>query len=748
MAGVDLSAFGDDNFDAKKWINNAFKTSEAASNKDAFATGLIMKLQLFIQEVNNSLEDLSEQVLQNLPRVIRDGEALSQEATSLQEQMRTVKEDIVNVEKNTAQSMQILINVDTVKSRILSARKALEEADNWTTLSVDIEKIFETGDIHAIAEKLVGMQQSLEILQDVPDYKERALHLENLRNRLEAKISPQLVNSFNIQSTDAALVYAAMFRDINRLPELYQYYHKFHKSQLLVQWKSTVELDSEETVIEWLMNYYDILLSTWHNQVKWITTVFTIVSPIKILSNLVKETLDKLDPPLSFCIDAALKQQSNELLYLINLKQISERFAKSIEAAIQSYDASLLSEDSTHSLVYAIFSPLKPHVAKYHVYEERLLLENLKKIKMNGDDMIDSIHRLGESVSKVIALANEASDRCTEFTYGCLYFRLSSALKTLFSAYISKFNGVVNQLKKNKNETKSKKTLCDDWTIFQNILSVNQISGELYMQIQALDLNLISSQLIAAKKWNYLTEENENINPFQMPPKILLNEPDQKNLKATITKLNQGGDELSLLSEVKQTCRKLCDQTLQSTFNLLFSQIKIYLSELPEMTIWKAEGNALESELPTFSISPLEYITQIGQYLMTVPQHIEPFTMQDNPGLKTVFDVAKFPYATQQAYSEQLADYLLGCIAQGTMEIYLETILEIKELTIHSTKQLATDIDYLCNVLDDLDLKPLDSLQVLLSLLKIPAAEYQSLSEGKPTRLVNAVSSMRNLHKS
>lgn len=39
-----------------------------------------------------------------------------------------------------------------------------------------------------------------------------------------------------------------------------------------------------------------------------------------------------------------------------------------------------------------------------------------------------------------------------------------------------------------------------------------------------------------------------------------------------------------------------------------------------------------------------------------------------------------------------MADYWLGSIARATMQTYCEVILQISELTVHSTKQLATDI--------------------------------------------------------
>ena len=54
---MDFSKFLDDDFDVKDWVNGAFKMQKDVPGKaDAHAATLVMKLQLFIQEVNNAIE--------------------------------------------------------------------------------------------------------------------------------------------------------------------------------------------------------------------------------------------------------------------------------------------------------------------------------------------------------------------------------------------------------------------------------------------------------------------------------------------------------------------------------------------------------------------------------------------------------------------------------------------------------------------------------------------------------------------
>lgn len=63
----------------------------------AFVSSLVMKLQLYVQQVNGTLEETSQSVLSSLPRVLRDTQLLQQEAHSLKEKMEAVKLEIANV---------------------------------------------------------------------------------------------------------------------------------------------------------------------------------------------------------------------------------------------------------------------------------------------------------------------------------------------------------------------------------------------------------------------------------------------------------------------------------------------------------------------------------------------------------------------------------------------------------------------------------------------------------------------------
>ena len=102
---------------------------------------------MFIQEINNSIDETSQQTLQNFPRILREIDVLKQESFMLKEQMKSVRDDLIKVEKNTVNdSMKLLLDLDIMRTNILNVQNALQEADNWSTLTADLESILQTKD--------------------------------------------------------------------------------------------------------------------------------------------------------------------------------------------------------------------------------------------------------------------------------------------------------------------------------------------------------------------------------------------------------------------------------------------------------------------------------------------------------------------------------------------------------------------------------------------------------------------------
>lgn len=767
---MDFSKFLDDDFEVKAWVNGAFQVvqKDAPGKADAHAATLVMKLQLFIQEVNNAIEESSNQALQNMPRVLRDVEALKQEASFLKEQMVLVKEDIRKFEQDTAQSMQVLVEIDQVKSRMQLASEALQEADKWSTLSADIEETFKTQDFAVISSKLTSMQGSLAMLVDTPDYSEKCVHLEALKNRLEALASPQIVATFNSMSMGQAKLFVKVFTEIDRMPQLLAYYYKCHKGQLLTVWQELSQ--SELSLNQQLAEFYDTILSTWHSQLQWTNQVFR--KPYEVVTVLLIQTLGAMVPSMPVSLSSAVERSTPEqrLDVLLELHQTTASFTRSLETAMLPHLAqnNLL---KVSELVSALYEPFKPHQLQYGRLEEEHLLIQISSVSLERGEVMDCVEELSHSVGKLFGLAGAAVDRCVKLTDGLGVWGLLKALKALFTKYVCDFSTTLQSVRRKSKleDTPSSALFQEDWTAFQNSVRIIATCGELLRQCGAFEQQLSNKILGTAGKYlsdSYSPRSLAAIqeagaadrkgaarNPWQEYNYLQRGSLAEYNslMELLYSLKEKGTGTSSLLAEPRAALTRLNQQAVQLAFDSLFLQIKHQLCLVSKMESREAGGfgESYAEDLPTFSLSPQEYITNIGQFIMSLPLHLEPFVTQEDPALELALHAAKLPFPPEQGDDlpelDNTADYWLGSIARATMQTYCDAILLIPELTAHSTKQLATDIDYLSNVMDALGLQPSRTLQQIAALLRAKPHDYRQAAKLLPRRLAATVAALRGL---
>ena len=77
---------------------------------------------------------------------------------------------------------------------------------------------------------------------------------------------------------------------------------------------------------------------------------------------------------------------------------------------------------------------------------------------------------------------------------------------------------------------------------------------------------------------------------------------------------------------------------------------------------------------------------------------------------------------------------------------YQEKVTQVMSISDGGAKQLATDIEYLASVLEDLGLTISSQLKQISQLLKVKGDNYLSASSGVDARLVARIRQMRNIN--
>jgi len=167
---------------------------------------------------------------------------------------------------------------------------------------------------------------------------------------------------------------------------------------------------------------------------------------------------------------------------------------------------------------------------------------------------------------------------------------------------------------------------------------------------------------------------------------------------------------------VKTLINDLCESVHNITLKTVFLPIENYIktietNELFNKTLKTQQNtfNNTNNDLPDYSYAPQEYITQIGQYLLTLPQHLEPLLLKPINTLKMTLELSNSKYNK----NIPCADVLLSLIVDDCCLMLQEYILQICNLNINDSKQLATDIGNAIILINKF------KLSLLLLLLKI-----------------------------
>ncbi|CAD5118778.1 DgyrCDS7456 [Dimorphilus gyrociliatus] len=746
---MDFSKFMEEDFDAKDWVNEAFKNELQGAKKDQHASTLVMKLQMYIQEVNNVLEENCEEALTSLTSVARQMGVVKQEATVLKDHMMEVRSDIEKVERETASSMHQVVYLDMVKKRMLETKSALQQADNWTTLSAEVDNAFESNNLQLIAEKLVGMQTSLDILTDVPDHKERTAKLESLKDRLEASLSTQIVSVFSSQNTgNAAHDLVKIFTNIRRLSELLKYYKRTHRTALLQKWKNLNQENNADNIHSILSSFYDDLHSLLHSQVMWCKQVF--VEPHSIVLSLLKEVLQSLDPTLDKLILSYLEgTKSSTMEELKDFKELSERFHKGIANFMPS---SVLDSDHMRDLSSEIYRPYVQFVRNYNQYLSKDFEIQLNRIVMDGDDIDDTSKVLSNSVSHFFQVAEVSLQLCSQFSNGAAIPGFINAFEQFTFQYCKEWQRVLVNVKEKFQLSKSGIDSLDNFTnsddsfeTFQICLEIAHASSEAYSKLDDLELSLVAA--LTYEPTTPVSPKRISQSGFTSTLFMFLCDDQQTRLvKALEVKMNSGD---SMLSGAFDHIRKVVQSAHRLALNAGVRPLIEQLKKIGSMKVWSSEtaGAALDPSLPDFSFSPQEYVTKIGQYLLTVPQQLDSVASQ--PSACTGLRYANLPFVGASApdSAEAASDIWLEAIVKSTLSEFIDQILSIQSLSDSGAKQLLTDINYLCAVADDLGLS--NSTNQLKNIGLLATANGEKFSEmvaqDLPQRICSGISRMRGL---
>uniref|UniRef100_A0A7S4IKY9 Conserved oligomeric Golgi complex subunit 7 n=1 Tax=Vannella robusta TaxID=1487602 RepID=A0A7S4IKY9_9EUKA len=666
-------------------------------------------------------------------------ERVSSDSKKVQGQIEQFYVSLAKIQKESSQSISLLSGIDKVKDRMEECLSSLKSADALLQSNKKLEDLRSSDDVKEIAKQIKATKENLAILGDLPQFNSTQQKLEQLQNRLEGMARPLLSTSLEQRNGEDIRMLIDLFNQMQREVELQEYVFEFYVARVADLWKNLTNTIQESVTpfTAALSTFYGELENLLDKEIRWANKLLP--AHFSFTSRFVNKAMAKVEGSYKSFIEQQTDAGENCSENLIKIWQVALHFANQTLEILDSLDG-----DQRLSVVQAIFSPFLPFQSNFSkIISKRMNYELQHSILIKPQEFSQTIIWLEERIPRLFHLCEEATSECLAFTGGCDIESFIKSLSDSFVTFLNNWLEVLQSLRVQSNvdlqdpvadikAASSYETFSHDWTFVQGALQILRCS------------NLFSSKFNAFEGFlrnKFTAQGHVLLKPATKPSADLL------YYQARVQK--QKNQFSSFIEHLTDVAYKLLptphrmfvtfDTRVQSfVFDTMFLFIREKLESVPKLSNWGASSQVSPAgiEMPVFSLSPLPYVTQIGEHLFALPQQLAPFAS----GEGSVGD-------EEEDIDTGFVSQWLQHISSNTMSLYLQKICQIPKLSPTGAKQLLTDIEYLCEVLSPFGIQVEPSLQICVDFLRTPAEEYteflQTITDQASVKIGVAVGKMR-----
>lgn len=443
---------------------------------------------------------------------------------------------------------------------------------------------------------------------------------------------------------------------------------------------------------------------------------------------------------LSGDMTKGIKVQTKHLEALIELHNMTVAFAKNIQHLFSESDLQALL-----NTLKAVYSPYESYKQRYGQMERSILSSEISGIDLRGAvargvgaqgiELSETVRRMEESIPQFIVLLEAAVERCISFTGGSEADELITTLDEIMLQYISSLQETLKSLRTvcgvdyithgdssgpkkemgDKREGAHNTRMVDmvsdeeEWSIVQGALQILTVADCLTSRSSVFEASLRSTLARLSTSLS-LSVFGSNLNQSRMMgddgdgelslagraaldvAALRLTDVPEK-ARRLFNLLDQSKDpRFHALPLASQRVAAFADMVNELVYDVLISKVRQRLSDVARLPIWSSVEEASAFHLPSFSAYPQAYVTSVGEYLLTLPQQLEPLA-EGISSSEANTDEAQF-FATEWMFK----------VAEGATALYMEQLRGIHYITDRGAQQLSTDIEYLSNVLSALSM--------------------------------------------
>ncbi|KAK1577388.1 hypothetical protein Q3G72_021324 [Acer saccharum] len=462
---------------------------------------------------------------------------------------------------------------------------------------------------------------------------------------------------------------------------------------------------------------------------------------------------------LSGDMPKGIKLQTKHLEALIELHSMTGTFARNIQHLFSESNIRILMDT-----LKAVYFPYESFKQRYGQMERAILSSEIAGVDLRGAvtrgvgaqgiELSETVRRMEESIPHIIVLLEAAVERCISLTGGSEADELILALDDILLQYISNLQEILKSLraicgvdhigekkemgdKKEGTQTTRKVDSVsneEEWSIVQGALQILTVADCLTSRSSVFEASLratlarLSTSLSLSvfgsavdQNQSHVASGDRNMElsvggraALEVAAVRLIDVP--QKARRLFNLLDQSKDpRFHALPLASQRVAGFAETVNELVYDVLISKVRQRLSDLSRLPIWSSVEEQSAYHLPTFSAYPQSYMNSIGEYLLTLPQQLEPLA-EGISNSDANNDEAQF-FATEWMFK----------VAEGATSLYMEQLRGIHYITDHGAQQLSVDIEYLSSVLSALSVPIPPALATFHTCLSTPRDQLKDV---------------------
>ncbi|GER46531.1 conserved oligomeric Golgi complexcomponent-related / COG complex component-related [Striga asiatica] len=437
---------------------------------------------------------------------------------------------------------------------------------------------------------------------------------------------------------------------------------------------------------------------------------------------------------LSGDLPKGVQIQTKHLEALIELHNITGSFARNIQHLFSDSDLHVLLDT-----LKTVYLPYETFKQRYGQMERGVLSGGIagldlrgvstRIIGVQGVELSETVRRMEESIPQVILLLEAATERCISFTGGSEADELILALDDVTLQYISTLQGNLKSLRtvcgvdldtigSDRKEAASPARKVDftsneeEWSFVQGALQILTVADCLTSRISVFEASLrstlarLSTNLSLSVHGSSFDRNQSRVADddghgelstaagkasLDMAAVRLVDVPEKA--RKLMNLLEQSKDpRFHALPMASQRVAAFAEAVNELVYDVLILKVRQHFRDLSRLPVWSSVEEQSAHRIPSFSAYPQPYVTNVGEYLLTLPQQLEPLA-EGISSSDANAEEAQF-FATEWMFK----------VAEGATALYIEQLRGIQKVTDRGAQQLSVDIEYLSNVLSALSM--------------------------------------------